>query len=229
MKPLEVSLEKNSSGAAMAWAFAIPGASGQGKTQHEAIEDLIRVVNWSYDWFEKKEILTDKFSDETKIIETLEVEGYFETGDTIGLFEYDKAPLTDHEIVFTHDILLLTRKDVVESANAVFEHCEEKEKEYTNWILMHLAKAEWYYASRIINSSAYLTRPVYPDEPFQAMEEAREMLLYSHPPFVRCMSPREQVFEIDGEKWTAKKSLRRAMWHDFYHLRQLQGFLSKTE
>ena len=229
MKPIEVSLEKNPSGAAMAWAFAIPGASGQGKTQQEAIEDLIRVADWSYDWFDKKEILIDKFSDEIKIVEELEIEGYFETGDSVGLFEYDKTSLTDHEITFTYDILRLTRKDIIECANAVFEHCEDKIKEYTKWILMHLAKAEWYYASRIINSPAYLARPAYPDEPFQAMEEAREMFLHSHLPFVRRMNPREQTFEIDDEKWTAKKTLRRAMWHDFYHLRQLQGFLLETE
>jgi hypothetical protein len=56
------------------------------------------------------------------------------------------------------------------------------------------------------------------------------MFLHEFVPLLRCMSDpeRQQVFEHRGERWTAKKVLRRAVWHELLHLKQLHRLVPKV-
>jgi hypothetical protein len=78
-------------------------------------------------------------------------------------------------------------------------------------ILRHVASAEWWYLDRL---GLAFPRLDLPDDPFKRLQVAREHLNKALPD----LTGSTQVIGKDGEFWSPRKLLRRAVWHELDHV-----------
>jgi len=79
----------------------------------------------------------------------------------------------------------------------------------------HLSQAEWWYFDRLNLSSPREGLPEDPIERLRAIHERTIALLLE-------LVDNEDIVEKSGEKWSARKVLRRTLWHRQDHLQQLE-------
>lgn len=222
MNPQEiaVSIEVKPTGEAMVWAFDFLSLSGQGINERDALRDLQRTLEWGSGWLRAHGETPPAIDTPFNIVERQEATGYPEIGDTEGCFEWDLEPI---DVAFVEQIkryLIWSRQDVMALARAWQE--ESEGDPMISWEMTHLARAELYYASRLRGSPGDLMRPEWSEDRWGDIEWSRRFFLEQHIPYVLSMPDSARVYAVEGERWTARKTLRRALWHDLYHLRRLQ-------
>lgn len=86
-------------------------------------------------------------------------------------------------------------------------------------ILGHVGGAEWWYLDRL---GLAFPRYELPEDPFARLSLVRETLNQVLP----TLEASVQVVGKDGEIWSPRKMLRRAIWHErdhFQHIHKLLG------
>ncbi len=83
---------------------------------------------------------------------------------------------------------------------------------------MHVAWAEWWYVDRLGNAFA---REEMPLDPLVALRQVREQLASALPQWVGDARDISRV----SEHWSARKVLRRALWHERDHTEQIRSML----
>jgi hypothetical protein len=82
-------------------------------------------------------------------------------------------------------------------------------------IMRHVANAEWWYLDRMGMS---FPRSQLVEDPFERLDQVRDHLLDCLP----GLGQRQGVLVMCGEIWSARKVLRRALWHERDHVQHLQ-------
>ena len=72
-------------------------------------------------------------------------------------------------------------------------------------LLQHIGGAEWWYLDRL---GLAFDREVVSAEPFERLDRIRELLIKTLPE----LEASTQVAGIDGQFWSPRKVLRRALW-----------------
>jgi hypothetical protein len=228
----QVGVENNNEGRSIAWALEHPGCFAYGTNADGAILNLESALSKYAGWILRHETNTWlSFSDdeiETVINGTWEVYYINDTLDKSteadgynvdSFFPYDWKPLTALEI--KHGLALLTwsREDILKSIQGLSQ--EKLEATYAgerwniNGILGHVGGAEWWYLDRL---GLAFPREQLPDEPLARLEKVRKH-------FVSALSKLEglnRVVGVDGEFWSPRKLLRRAMWHERDHTEHIR-------
>jgi hypothetical protein len=88
----------------------------------------------------------------------------------------------------------------------------------TTGILQHVDGAEWWYLDRL---GLAFDREEVPAEPFERLDRIRELLIKTLPE----LEASTQVAGIDGQIWSPRKVLRRALWHERDHTAHIQKLL----
>jgi uncharacterized damage-inducible protein DinB len=92
----------------------------------------------------------------------------------------------------------------------------------------HIAIAEWWYTTRVLDDpSAAPNWSEFGDDARQRLERIRATVFEQYFSQLRSMtvSQRRRRFTHSGETWTARKTLRRMVWHELYHLKQIEDRL----
>ena len=138
-------------------------------------------------------------------------------------FRHDWKPLAAQEI--SHGLMLLewSRADLIGTVGDLSEDQLKKRYPGERWtiagILKHVGGAEWWYLDRL--GSAFPQQRV-PEDSFKRLVMVRAHLMDILPDLVGS----RQVLGIDGEFWSPRKLLRRAVWHErdhTDHIRKLMG------
>ncbi len=87
-----------------------------------------------------------------------------------------------------------------------------------NGILSHLGGAEWWYLSRL---GLAFPREQVPEEPLPRLEKVRQQLNLA----LRKLEGVKHVVGVDGEFWSPRKILRRALWHERDHTEHIHKLL----
>lgn len=223
---VSLAAEAKPTGETLLWALPEAVISGQGVDEDEAVRDLYLAFAWYEGWLNR----TGRHAQVPEafdIVEYVSATGYPETGDTEALLSVDRVGLSDEDAE-------RFRAELTESRSAIVQVCEELMRsgldeageKKLRWTLAHLAQSEWWYASRIPGSLACRIRLEPSLDPFAALESARRMFLEDFLPFAIGRADRERIYPVEGESWTVRKALRRALWHDLYHLRRLEEMLT---
>jgi uncharacterized damage-inducible protein DinB len=85
-------------------------------------------------------------------------------------------------------------------------------------ILGHIGGAEWWYLNRL---GLAFPRSEVPQEPMERLEKVRNHLIRLLP----MLEGSKQVVGINGEFWSPRKVLRRAVWHERDHMLHIQKLL----
>lgn len=229
---LKVGIECGSEERTIAWVLDYPGCFAYGKDKTEALQNLPASFHDYNEWLIYYDLgaLTVPLELETQVEETWEV---YQLNDNYELdgsgyevnawFRHDWKSLSETDIKQSRQLLSITRKDLLSAVQNLDEEQLDLKRPNERWsisgILNHVGGAEWWYLDRL---GLAFPRNEVPKAPFERLEVVRSHLVHTLPQ----LAGSNQVVGIDGEFWSPRKVLRRAIWHErdhSIHIRKLRS------
>lgn len=221
-----IGLENQIEGRSLAWALEYPGCFAYGEDQTTALVALARALV-NYETWVRAHTLQSwvKLGDfDLRLVDSWDVYDIDEefnkvpTGKTSinAWFQQDWKPLTRLEATRGAQLLAWTREDLLETVRGF--SVAELDRDYPGerWnirgILKHIATAEWWYLDRLNLTPS--SRTGLPDDVFERLQVVRARLEDVLPD----LAGDERVWGKDGELWSSRKLLRRALWHERDHI-----------
>lgn len=231
---ISIGLELNNEGRALAWALDFPGCFAYGQDGPEATialaRELVLYENWvarhaGPDWLQLGDF-------DLRIVDTWEV---YTINDQYDLqeggyavnawFRQDWKPLTQAEVERGLALLSWSREDLLQAVSNLNDEQMDRQYPGQRWsirgILKHVANAEWWYLDRL--GLAEGGRGALPQEAFQRLAWVRERLESALPKLAGA----ELVLGKEGEFWSPRKLLRRALWHEIDHRQHILQLLQQ--
>jgi hypothetical protein len=224
----QVGVENNNEGRSIAWALEHPGCFAYGMKGSAAVANLEGSLNRYAAWILRHEPHTWLTFNEDDI-ETV-VNGTWDVyyindeldlsneGDGYSVesfFPYDWKPLTTVEIKRALDMLSWSRNDLLKTVHGLSEAKLNQKYQGERWsingILGHVGGAEWWYLERL---GLAFPRTEIPQQPLAWLEKVRKHFNAA----LFNMDGVKQVIGVDGEFWSPRKALRRALWHERDHI-----------
>jgi hypothetical protein len=235
MSTVNVWAETKESGETILFAFDYPGACGWGPTWSHAAERLKHDTLFTTHWMSKHGAESDAPSNmNLHVVEAVEATGNPLECDSEGFYSWDNEPFEDTMIDETLRWLNASRVDLLSLVQGLGDDVLDKRltegKRTVREIIDHIAIAEWWYTTRVSSSrDSIRSWENYGQDAFSRLQLVREMFVHDFAERMRQMPyvNRSQVFERNGELWTPKKVLRRAVWHELLHLKQLLRLIPK--
>lgn len=232
---LRTGLELNIEGRNLAWALDHPGCFSYGNSEQETLSNLSHTFNAYQKWIELKagdrSWLKDIQDLNIHLEETFSVYAIDENYDVVdqgydvnAWFKHDWKPLTDEEVARGLLLMDWARQDLLELLVGIPADLREKNFPGERWnitgIIKHVGGAEWWYLDRLGLST--LTRPDLPADPFIRLQMVRDEMKKVLPNLIG----KEMVRGKEGEIWSPRKLLRRAIWHEKDHIQHISKLIS---
>ncbi|MDD3733063.1 MAG: DUF664 domain-containing protein [candidate division Zixibacteria bacterium] len=210
----------------VAWVIEWHGCFSKGETYKDAIAFASDAIHNYFQWRHNHEptfVIPDS-QRETEITEDIRsyaVDDYFVNA----LFEYDKNPLNENDLAEIGKILSYTRKDLLEeiadlSENLMNQPIETEVTDSIAGVIKHIATAEIWYFDRIGLTCPKEHRP---ERLIDLLHFSRHHTLENLPRLLNNVA----VYEKRNELWTARKVMRRTLWHEIAHTRQIARYKRK--
>jgi len=233
----QVGLENNFEGRSLAWILGYPGCFAYGIDDAAALGSVPQAIREYNTWIE---VHGESWLDATDIqIEQVETWQVYDIDDNFvrvdkgysvnAWFLHDWKPLSEVDVQRGMMLLAWSRLDLLSVVEGLTPEFMDAERPGERWgilgILNHIGGAEWWYLDRL---GYAFSRQNVPDDPFEKLEKVRSRLLEVLPDMLGS----RQVSGVDGEFWSPRKLLRRAIWHERDHtahiLKLVTGPSSKT-
>ena len=228
----QVGVENNNEGRSIAWALEHPGCFAYGTNANGAILNLENSLSKYAGWILRHDTHTWlSFSDsEIEIVINGTWDVYFINDDldkaseadgynVDSFFPYDWKPLTELEIKHGLEMLGWSRDDLFKAVQGLSPEKLEATYPGERWsikgILGHVAGAEWWYLDRLGRA---FPREQLPEEPLVRLEKVRKHLAST----LLNLEGVKQVIGVEGEFWSPRKLLRRALWHERDHTEHIR-------
>lgn len=229
-----IGMENNNDDRTIAWALDHPGCFAYGMDLAEAQQNFPQAAREYRAWIAEHE---EPWLDEEVEVMVEEVfDAYFITPafdraergrDTYmveSFFVHDWKPLVPHEIERALKLLAWSRADLLrlvrEQDAETLSRTYPNERWAINGILQHIGIAEWWYQERIGYPFPENEADV-PEDPFERLQVVRDHF--------NALLPRldgvNRVIGLDGEIWSPRKALRRALWHERDHIEHIRKLL----
>lgn len=218
---IKIGLELENENRATAWALDYPGCFSYGKDGSEAVIALAPALAAYEEWIHRHggEISLGNF--DLRLVDTWQVycidEQYDEAKEGYEVnawFLHDWKPLTEAEVQRGLDLLRWSREDLRAVAQQipveVLDQTYPQERWSIRGVLGHIAGAEWWYLNRLGLGGE---RNDLPKGVWNLLDFVRAHLTTALPGWVGV----NQVLGKDGEFWSPRKVLRRAIWHEIDH------------
>lgn len=228
---LPVWIESDGHGASIAFAFDFPGACGWGDSLSSALQKLVADVDFTSLWLRRhginNEILA-VWSVPPIIVETVIATGKPSECDTEGFYQWDTTPYSDGDLETYLRLLRCIRADTEKVLGSLpeteFDTPIGEGKRTVREIVDHIAIAEWWYTTRVPHPFEHVVHwTTFGHDAITRFTNIREMYLTEFIPSLSTLSAkqRSQVHVLDGEFWSFRKVLRRTVWHELFHFKQL--------
>jgi len=215
----------------IAWALDFPGCVAYGDDSSEALlrfpQAVIRFCAWADShsgsvWAELGDM-------DIRLVETWEVyqihRAFNPANDRIEInawFRDDWLPLQAEEIERALEVLRWQRSDLLQIVTGLDDERLDRVHEGERWtmrgLLAHVATAEWWYLDRF---DLFGPRSLLPKNPHERLAMVRQRLLEALP----GLAGKDWVFGKDGELWSPRKLLRRAIWHERDHIEHIMKLI----
>ena len=211
----------------IAWLLDVPGCTAYGRDGSEAVlrapQALLEFASWAErhaggDWLPLGDL-------DIRLVETYEVfhmrRALDPKNDELEInawFREDWRPLDAEEVEHGLEVLRWQRDDLLAIVSGLDDAHLDQPHEGERWtirgLLAHVATAEWWYLDRF---GLFGPRAGLPKNPFERLAAVRARLLEELP----GLAGQERVFGVDGEFWSPRKLLRRAIWHERDHIEHI--------
>lgn len=228
---LKIGIENGAEGRTIAWMLDHPGGFAYGKEDQEALSNIGQAIREYNEWLAKHgqgfwAIPDDPEVHVEEIWEVYYIDSEYEVAsdgyEVNAWFRQDWKPLRSIEIERATKLLEMSRADLISAVNGLNRETMKATYPGERWniigILEHIGGAEWWYLDRLGLASE---REEIPSEPFERLESVRANLFRALP----GLEAVEMVIGIDGEFWSPRKVLRRALWHEKDHTAHIQKLL----
>jgi hypothetical protein len=226
-----IGLENNTEGRSQAWVLGHPGCFAYGTDGASALEAVPQAIRdyrvWiaahtPHTWLEDDPI-------EYRLEDSWTCYGIDENydpdpqGEEINAwFRHDWKPLNAEDIRRGLNLLDWGREALMQTvghlSREVLDRTHPGERWSISGILNHIGSADWWYQDRL---GLVFERSEVPPEPFARLEKVRSNLVRVLPGLVGS----RQVVGVDGEFWSSRKLLRRAVWHEYDHIAHIRKLL----
>ena len=227
-----VGLENGDENRSVAWVFGHPGCYAYGPDPQSALSAAPQAIRDYAAWIENhcEETWLDGGDCQVNLAENYDVfftdENYDRVTSGYGVnawFWNDWKPLEPLEVERTLRLLEWSRADLLETTctlpQAVLDRSYPGERWSIAGILKHVAGAEWWYLDRL---GLAFPRAVLHNDTYERLEKVRAHLVQVLPTLVGAI----RVNGIDGEFWSPRKMLRRAVWHERDHTQHILKLLT---
>jgi uncharacterized damage-inducible protein DinB len=215
----------------IAWALDFPGAFAYGKDGSEAImnlpQALINFAGWANRHAGSEWVTLNDF--DVRLEETWAVynvpRGWNPVKGNVEInawFRDDWRPLSRDEAMRGVEALRWSREDLLKIVSDLETAKMDEQPEGERWsirgILAHVATAEWWYLDRfgLIGPRNEMSK-----DPYERLAAVRQKLEQGLPELAGV----EKVLGLDGEFWSPRKLLRRALWHELDHIGHIAHLL----
>jgi len=237
-----VALEIGKEGWTYAWVLDLPGCFSRGASPEEALAVLSPRIARYLDWLSGFEPVPHTGRESEVVAEVHDARCPVRRGDTRALFAWDRHAPTREEFerdlrwMAHHRRTLLThvqnlppdaldQGDPEEEGKGIHDlHAPSLRR-----ILRHIAGAEYWYLTRIPTEAQLPSEE--PRDVFAALSAVRaaaepvlRQLLQACPSRV-VEVPQKTWSGSFTEGWTLRKILRRALWHEAFHIEEIQRHL----
>jgi hypothetical protein len=230
----EIGIENNVEGRSQAWALDHLGCFAYGADGNAAFAAMRESAKEYAEWIAHHQDdggwlgnMGEDGRDEVELclVETWDVytidrnfelaqEGY----EVDAWFRHDWKPLTPREVERALLLLTWSREDLLSAVKGLSQEALDAKHPGERWsiagILQHVGGAEWWYLDRL--GLAFPQEQV-PNEPISRLQTVRDRLEEVLPSLVGS----EKVVGVNGEFWSPRKLLRRAIWHERDHTQHI--------
>jgi len=228
----QVGVENNLEGRTIAWALEHPGCFAYGTNADGAVLNLENALSKYAGWILRHDTRTWlSFSDsEIELVVNgtwdvyyinddfdiaTEVDGY----NVNSFYPYDWKPLTKEEIARGLAMITWSRDDLLKTIQGLTKEKLEAtypgEKWSINGVLGHIGSAERWYLDRL--GLAFPLSQM-PEAPLERLEKVRRQFTSE----LFKLDGVRKVVGVDGEFWSPRKLLRRALWHERDHTEHIR-------
>jgi predicted RNase H-like HicB family nuclease len=192
----------------------LPGCYASDADREVAIKAVPAAVESYLSWCREHGLRVSGLSAPMIVAEVIRAWTYEDGVEVNAFFASDRPPLMVEEADEHQRLLAATRKDLLDSVEGLSEAQLGASLPGERWpilgILEHVANSEMWCLDRM---GLALPRAELPQDAYERLEAVRAHLLSQIPTLVA----RQGVMTLAGETWSARKVLRRALWHERDH------------
>ena len=220
MTLIQIGIERNVEGRTLAWALDYPGVFTYGADDAEALIRIPRQIltfeSWlnlhtDQSWVQLEGL--DMHIDET--FEAFPVEADGKIHEVHAFFRSDMVPLTEEDIQKALMVFKWQREELLAGVETLPAELLKHEFEGQRWtiegILEHIARVESWYFSRL---GFEIPEPADGSDAYRLLNASAAIVNKCLPELIGS----DQVFEHRQEKWSARKLVRRLLWHQRDHI-----------
>jgi len=231
---IRVGIENNNDDRSIAWALEHPGCFAYGSNALEAGKAMDRAAAEYAGWIQQhgmswlspdglRVVVIETF-DAYRIPRPQPAPGQKPTMMVESFFHADVRPLSGTDVERALKMLDWSRRDLLDVVKGLSDEQRNRVQPGERWsingILKHIAGAEWWYQERIGSTFPEREEDL-PPEPLEALELVRAHFLT----FLPKLSDVSQMLKLEGEDWSPRKVLRRALWHERDHTQHIRKLL----
>jgi predicted RNase H-like HicB family nuclease/uncharacterized damage-inducible protein DinB len=202
----------------------LPGCFSTHKERDTAIAGVPAAIEAYIAWAGRHGLRISGLSAPMIVSEVIRSWMYEDDYEVNAFFASDRPPVTVEELPEYELLLSAARQDLLASVEPLTPEQLDRSLPGERWsvggILHHVARAELWYLDRI---GLGFPRTDLAEEPFRAIAQVREHLRAN----LRSVASRTGVVTLSGEVWTARKVMRRSLWHERDHHEHIAKLLPR--
>jgi predicted RNase H-like HicB family nuclease/uncharacterized damage-inducible protein DinB len=208
--------------------FDLIGCYSSGRTEEEAVAQAGNRVRQYFEWLGKKDGNPAPFEESIQVIIAERVETFPWPKDPAlpvhAFFEDDARPLRPWDLDIAGRLLEWSRQDFLRLAGALLPDSLSQMENVPNWnTLDGLMGHIWETENAILNRMGGMVDAAdMPGDPIGRLQAVREKFQEKLPEWAEA----DLQVEDFGETWSPRKALRRVLWHERDHIRQLEGLIT---
>jgi predicted RNase H-like HicB family nuclease/uncharacterized damage-inducible protein DinB len=203
----------------------LPGCFATNTDRERAIAAAPYVVEQYLGWCQAHALRVVRPSPPLVVGEVIRSWIYEDNYEVNAFFASDRPPLDAEDVEEFRHLLDATRSDLLEEIKGLEPSQLDKQITGERWpiagVLKHVANSELWYLDRL---SLAFPRSELPDGPLDRLSKVREHLHSQLDELAR----RTNVVTLSGETWSARKVMRRTLWHERDHTLHIRKLLSRV-
>jgi predicted RNase H-like HicB family nuclease len=192
----------------------LPGCFSTHKDRDAAVRSVPGAVESYLGWCQRHGLHVSGLSAPMVVSEVIRAWNYEEGYEVNAFFASDRPPVTEDELPEFRTLLTAAQQDLLATVEGLAPLDLEKTFPDERWpisgVLKHAANADLWYLDRV---GLGFARSEVPEDPFGRLSKVHEHFLANLP----GLASRTGVVTLSGETWSARKVLRRALWHERDH------------
>jgi predicted RNase H-like HicB family nuclease len=199
---------------------ALPGCFASAETRELAVAAAPRAIADHRAWLRAHGAALPEAPTEVEVNEVHRAWLATPDNEINAFFAADRPPLTADEIARALRLLEWTRADLLAAVEGLSPDDLDRQVE-DGWsiarVLKHVGGAEWWYLEKL---GLAFPREAVPEAPLARLERVRAQLRSVLP----ALAGDDRLTEPTHEHWSARKVLRRALWHERDHTAHILRF-----